>query len=133
MKRTIGLFSILLLVGCSSIVSIFDDTYLVWKNGMDIKKAETPKGFTISPQEVYQLRPLTKYSWNIYADNSNYYISSGIQKVVGGDNSALAKKNGFKIPGNDRKLYNKLINAKGERKHLSMGKMREIIKNHNKD
>ena len=91
-----------------------------------------PKGFTISPQEVYRLKPLTKHIWNIYADNSNYYLSSGVQKI-GGDNSALAKKNGYKIGGTDRKLYNKLIKAKGERKHLSTGKMREIIKKHNKD
>lgn len=132
MKRNI-FFIMLFLMGCSSISSLFDDTYLVWKMGMDIDKVKTPPGFTITPKEVHGVIPLTKFKWNIYADRANYYISSGVQKMISktGDNSALAKANGYKIGGSDRILYEKLIKAKEPYNHLSTEQLRKIIDKHN--
>jgi hypothetical protein len=101
---------------------------------MDIESVRTPYGFTITPKEIYDVIPLTKYNWNIYADKQNYYISSGVQKVLSktGDNSALAKKTGYKIGGRDRVLYKKLVEAKNPYGNIIPAKLRSIINEHNK-
>ena len=133
MRNILILTVVLLASGCGSIKSSFDDVYLVWKFGDEIEKVSTPKGFAISPKDIYEIIPLTKYSWNIYADRENYYISSGIQKVLSktGDNSVLAKENGFKIGGDDVVLYKKLVAAKQPYDHLFPEKIRKIINEHN--
>ena len=108
--------------------SVFDGTYLVHRVNRDIEKVETPQGFVVTVQEVASIRPLTKFGWNIYADNNNYYLSPAIQKVVSttGDNSYLAKKNGIRIPGKDRAVFEKIMAAEGDKQTIDIEVMRRI-------
>jgi hypothetical protein len=102
---------------------------------MDIKKIKTPNGFSVTVQEIHDVIPLAKFKWNIYADSKNYYISSGIQKILSktGDNSALARRNGYKIGGNDRVLYEKIKRAKLPYNNIVPAELRHIINEHNKE
>lgn len=97
-------FAALLLVGCSAYKSAFDEVFLVWSMGTPIEEAKIPEGFTVTPEEIKEVIPLTKYGWNIYADGKFYYLSSGIQKISSktGDNSYLAAENGIRIEGKSR-------------------------------
>ena len=88
-------------------------TYLVWRFDKPIENAQTPRGFVVSPQEIQKIIPDRKYGYNIYADLNNYYISSAIQKISKtGDNASLAKRNGIRISGKDRKEFEERLNGK---------------------
>lgn len=92
-------------VGCSAIYSSVDKIEPVYLHGQDVSTAKTPSGFVVTVDEIREVVPLTKYAWNIYADSENYYLSSAIQKFTSktGDNSWMAKENGIRISGTDRR------------------------------
>lgn len=116
MKSILAIWSIfvtaavLMLGGCSAVLSPFDKVALVHQHTADIAHASTPAGFVVTPQEIKKVVPITKYAWNIYADRDSYYLSSAIQKFTSttGDNSWLAKKNGIRISGTSRSDIEKL-------------------------
>lgn len=90
-----------------------NNAYLVCRYDRPIESAKTPYGFVVTPQEIQKLIPDRKYGYNIYADLNNYYISSAIQKFSKtGDNAALAKQNGLRISGKDRKEFEDRLNGK---------------------
>lgn len=119
MKRlSLGSLSVLLpvaglmagVVGCSALFSTVDRVVLVHEHSMDIKRAVTPPGFVVTPEEVREVAPVTKTAWNLYADREFYYLSSAVQKLSSssGDNSWLARENGIRIRGSDRGDLEKL-------------------------
>ena len=129
MKYSI-VIALLLSIGCSAINSVGDHTYLIWKIGQPIDDAKTPPDFVVSPQEIYSVIPITKYSWNIYADDENYYLSADIQKLSSpsGDNSSLARRNGIRINGKSRDEIEKINSFKGTNKFISVNNLRSITK-----
>ena len=133
MKIALTLFLVsALLAGCSTFKSQFDKVELVWKYSDPIEHAKTPAGFVITPQEIKEIIPLTKYAWNIYADEENYYLSSAIQKLSSktGDNSHLAKKNGIKIKGTNRDTLEEIkkdMDARGIRM-IDSGRLLELTR-----
>ena len=120
MKKNL-LFLIILLSGCAFTHSAFDDVTLVWAHGDNISEAKTPTGFEVIPVEVKGLVGPMKFSWRIYADQKNYYLSPIRNLYPGfGNNSHSAKKYGYKVCGINREMY-QLI-----RKSLGDGKTRPI-------
>jgi hypothetical protein len=97
--------------------SIFDGVDLVWNPGMDIGSVSAPEGFVVTPAEVHGLVGLMKFSWQIYADENNYYLSPLNSLYPGFDhNSYYARESGYRVCGTDREMF-ELIKAKlGESK-----------------
>ncbi len=123
---------LLLLSRCTAVKSWFDDVHLVHRFNTPVSGAKTPNGFVVTPSEVRELVPLTKYGWNIYADKEYYYLSKGIQRLFTktGDNSFLARKNGIKIAGTNRKDYElvKRFMNEQERDRILPGELMKILK-----
>ena len=105
LHATTLLTTVIAIVSCSALFSSVDKIDPVYMHGQDITTAKTPDGFVVTVDEIREVVPLTKYAWNIYADSENYYLSSAIQKFTSktGDNSWLAKRNGFRISGTNRR------------------------------
>lgn len=101
-------------VGCSALFSTVDRVTLVHEHSTDIRRAITPPGFVVTPEEIREVAPVTKYGWNLYADRDSYYLSSAVQKLSSstGDNSWMAKENGIRIRGTDRRDLEKLQDLK---------------------
>ena len=123
---------VLLLARCSSVRSWFDGVQLVYQFNTSIEGAKAPEGFVVTPREIRSITPLTKFGWNIYADNEYYYLSAGIQKLFSktGDNSCLAKKNGIRIKGTSRDDFEMLVayKKKNELKYFSAKQLRTLMK-----
>ena len=118
--RTYLLFTLFFVSGCSTIASLFDDVSLVWNKNIDIESVETPQGFVVSPIEIYGLveRPI-KFSWELYSDRRNYYLSP-LNSLVPfeSNNSKLAKNYDLKICGISRKQFDEIreqLREKGTR------------------
>jgi len=110
MQNWLPFISLILFSGCSAVLSTVDKVELVHLYNGELAAASTPAGFVVTPEEVAQHVPLTKFGWNIYADSEYYYLSSAVQKFTSktGDNSWLAKENGIRIKGTDRSDIEKL-------------------------
>lgn len=98
------------MTGCSALFSTVHRVTLVHAHSTDISGAMTPPGFVVTPKEVREVAPVTKYAWNLYADQNSYYLSPAMQKFSSssGDNSWLARENGIRIRGTDRSDIEKL-------------------------
>ncbi len=125
------LIVLLLFSRCTAVRSWFDDVYLVHQFNTPINGAKTPEGFVVTSSEIRELVPVTKYGWNIYADKENYYLSKGTQRIFTktGDNSFLAKKNGIKIAGTNRRDYDlvKEYLKKEKRNRVFAGELEKIL------
>ena len=123
----------LLLVRCTAVRSWFDNVYLVHQFNTPVDEAKTPKGFVVTVKELRGITPFTKFGWNIYADENNYYFSSGVQRLFAktGDNSCLARKNGIKIAGTDRKDYELVMDyfIKKNIDRIKPIELRELLEN----
>lgn len=134
MKSTLTFFLLVIgLAGCSTLKSQLDEVHLIWTYSNPIESAKTPEGFVVTPQEIKEVVPLTKFAWNIYADRKNYYLSPALQKISSktGDNSHLAKENGIKIEGVTRDTFDKIkddIDVSGTR-FISPERLRELTEN----
>lgn len=128
--RNLLLISVLLLNGCSSLHSIFDDVHLVWKQDKNIDDALLPNDFVITPKEIYRLIGPMKMSWQLYSDSRNYYLSPLHSLFpIGDNNSHLAEKHGLKICGINRNSY-ELIRAKlGEGGTRPIQTLRKLAEN----
>jgi len=107
MMRPILLLLLCLLggTGCSADESVGDGVRLVHRHDQPIDEAMAPPGFVVTPQEVLTTLPIEKWGHSLYADEEFYYLSDTMQKFTSktGDNSALAKRNGVRVSGINRK------------------------------
>ena len=118
------------MVGCSSLKSAFDSTYLLWSSDKRAENVKTPPEFVVSFEEVHSLiHPLQKFGWYIYADSNSYFLVE-TQTLIPGFyvNSNMARKHGVKIDGKSRETYLYLKESLGNYKNYSFEKLREALK-----
>lgn len=106
--------------------SAFDDINLVWEVG-DKAPTDSPEGFVVNPEEINSLLGPMKFSWKIFADSRNYYLSplDNLLPLVG-NTSYHAKNNGIQICGTERKQYESLKGKVGEQGAASFGALKQL-------